>query len=686
MDIDYHYFVVKTLAQTAGFSEEDAQTVAYYSQQVDNFTKCLPMEVRQEPPAYFFEKKYAVKKGEALWRVMPHPTGIDVIQSLEKHYRHTTLAPFHFIPAKPFSELETEPNFTRVDYRCVRADDKRAELINRIVEEAVEAVLNEKSEKSLMQLGMALHTYADTYAHCGYSGLDGWENQAVIKKAFNQETGKEEVSAGERLVYNLMPHIGHGNSGHVPDVCTYQIDVAMRKEEEDHAHTQHIVRDNLKDFLDCAKAILKLLSRAAQTEAYEKTDWDKLQAKLAEGMQVVTEDENKEKKLAEHWSTVFPEITYAYDKNERFYQSQTDELGVYDVTDAFYMYNELAYRRAELVVGTEDLLVNNAQMLTEEQTEPVAARNMTEEPASAQNMTENRAELTANKNSICDGNWEPQSELGLAVYTAGFAYEPEKDIICSTMNNAQRMAGYCKGYDESAVAIDSVIDGEPIYFCYDGYEWMIELWKGQYNIGTGCEIGIYYREQDKPLSAAEKTVLGKFYSCVPDERMLDLRFALEKDGEELFARDWAKHWWLTGFYWGIQSEPEQLAMMVGIRFPNREMEQAFVHQGLESMGYEYTETDDCTVEFTFEKVKTQQPAVRDAMRKEVQLVNCELIKTYNNIRKKYGIPNNDPNVISQVINERAGIAEKKLCEKLIHYFNRKAKRKEEAQKAHDIIA
>ena len=43
MNIDFHYFVIKTLACAAGFSEEDAQTIAYYSQQVDDFTKSAPM-------------------------------------------------------------------------------------------------------------------------------------------------------------------------------------------------------------------------------------------------------------------------------------------------------------------------------------------------------------------------------------------------------------------------------------------------------------------------------------------------------------------------------------------------------------------------------------------------------------------------------------------------------------------
>ena len=49
-----------------------------------------------------------------------------------------------------------------------------------------------------MQLGMALHTYADTYAHCGFSGLEGWENKAVIKKVHNYNKCKEE---GYRIIW-----------------------------------------------------------------------------------------------------------------------------------------------------------------------------------------------------------------------------------------------------------------------------------------------------------------------------------------------------------------------------------------------------------------------------------------------------------------------------------------------------
>lgn len=671
MDIDYHYYVIKTLARTAGFAEEDAQTIAYYSQQVDDFVRCSAMRVRQEPPAFFIEKGYARKSPGGTWQVVPHPTGIDVLQSLHERYQYTTLASFHFIPARPLAEIQAQADHTRADYRCVRADDECAVLINQIMEEAVDAVREQKCEKSLMQLGMALHTYADTYAHCGYSGLEGWENRAVIKRAHNQQTEKEEVPEPERRVYEMIPHIGHGNSGHVPDVCTYQIDVAMQKDEKDNALTLHIVRDNLREFLVCSKAIFGHLCRAAQTDAGEKIVWDEFEQQLARAMQVPTLEETSKEMLTAHWTTVFPEIVYAYDKHERFYNMRGSmemtsvsccetaadvllpEENVTEVSESFYLYNELAYRRAEMVLGSEELLRQNADMLSESGEQPIPAV----------------------KDTVFDEGWKPQTELAEAIYAAGFEYLPNKDIMGSTMNNVQRHGGYCKLYDDTAYVISSIIDCEPIYFHYDGYEWMIELWKGQYGIETGCEIGIYYREKNKPLSVAEKTLTGTLYSCVPDDRMLDLRFSLKRGDEELFTREWKRHWWLTGFHWGLLSEPEQLTMNVGIRFPNREMKHAFVHEGLESIGYSYTEADDCCVEFCFGKPLTPQPAVRDKKRGHIQSSNQYLVGTYNQIRAKYGITTNDPNEISRAIIGHAGAAEKILYETLLRYYEMKANHK-----------
>src|SRR5690242_20482520 len=89
--------------------------------------------------------------------------------------------------------------------------------------------------------------------------------------------------------------------------------------------------------------------------------------------------------------------------------------------------------------------------------------------------------------------WTPTSVLAQAVYLAGFLYDPDQDIIYSRMDALQRNFGYAFGYDAAALAMNAVIDCEPVFFDYDGKHWMIELWKGQYGLETGCEIGVYTR-------------------------------------------------------------------------------------------------------------------------------------------------------------------------------------------------
>jgi hypothetical protein len=104
-------------------------------------------------------------------------------------------------------------------------------------------------------------------------------------------------------------------------------------------------------------------------------------------------------------------------------------------------------------------------------------------------------------NPICSPFW--------TVDLAGFDYDPSQGIIYSKMYPLQRNFGYAYGYDAAALLMSAVIDCEPIFFDYDGKTWMIELWKGQYGLETGCEIGVYTR----PIGST-----GPFY-CVLDHTL-----------------------------------------------------------------------------------------------------------------------------------------------------------------------
>ena len=85
-----------------------------------------------------------------------------------------------------------------------------------------------------------------------------------------------------------------------------------------------------------------------------------------------------------------------------------------------------------------------------------------------------------------------------AIDICGYAYDPNQDIFYSKMDAWQRDFGYCRLYDETASPMGMVIDCEPIYFVYSGKRWLIEMWKGQYDLTTGGEVGVYTTEVGPP--------------------------------------------------------------------------------------------------------------------------------------------------------------------------------------------
>ncbi|WP_298901584.1 DUF4474 domain-containing protein [uncultured Psychroserpens sp.] len=261
--------------------------------------------------------------------------------------------------------------------------------------------------------------------------------------------------------------------------------------------------------------------------------------------------------------------------------------------------------------------------------------------------------------------WQPTSALAHAIYLAGFRYDPKQDILYSRMYAIQRQLGYAYGYDAAAFMISANIDCEPIFFEYDNKVWMIELWKGQYGLETGCEIGIYNRNPNDH-SGIYNTLdkyLGKrpddpnpnhnlFYNCVGNDEMLDMHFSLYRDNELLFTRGQEKDWWLTGFKWGIYSEPEQLKMEVAITFPEETMLKAF-EGAIKHMGYVYT-LDSNSINFVFDRPKTKyQPRLHNPIMPEINEANKDIVAVYDS----FDLPNNNPNTIP-----------KELAKKIEKYF------------------
>lgn len=192
----------------------------------------------------------------------------------------------------------------------------------------------------------------------------------------------------------------------------------------------------------------------------------------------------------------------------------------------------------------------------------------------------------------------------------GFCYLEEQDIISSTLDAWQRQFGYRSLYDDTALGFSMVFDCEPVYFYYKNRTYRIELWKGQYGMNTGAEIGIYYAEGIIDPGRFDTA----WFQCVPEEELLMLKMELYYKGQKLYGAA-GMHWWLTGFDVGRYCEPEDLMLWASIGFTDPQMLSCFV-EGLRHLGYQKCDiiVREMAVSFSFGRPFAKQPRARHRLR------------------------------------------------------------------------
>lgn len=197
----------------------------------------------------------------------------------------------------------------------------------------------------------------------------------------------------------------------------------------------------------------------------------------------------------------------------------------------------------------------------------------------------------------------------------GYLYVPTQDIFSSRVDAWQRDFGYCSLFDKAASHLNMIFDCLPVYFNYMGRTWLIEFWKGQYGINTGCEIGVYYADRILGEDELDRTL----FQCVDDRDMLKLSLKLYKGNDDL-AHLYGRHWWLTAFKMGCFSDPSELSIYSRISLHSPEMARAFA-DGLIKAGYDCRNIYLCrnTVAFTFSGSAGTEGFFR---RLRIRLVQC----------------------------------------------------------------
>ena len=165
MNLEFHYYIIHFLSRKAGFSSEDANILAYSSQFVDN--NIITYHVKTK------ERDYVISPTQnyGFW-----------VPSFPKEI----YLPFHFFPGdtpidgstrrdRKTNPLNTTPNSSKVKALLLAALHTR----------------------NLYRVGIALHTFADSWAHQNFSGIN--EPWNVLDEG------------------SLIPPIGHAQAIKKPD-------------------------------------------------------------------------------------------------------------------------------------------------------------------------------------------------------------------------------------------------------------------------------------------------------------------------------------------------------------------------------------------------------------------------------------------------------------------------------------
>lgn len=232
---------------------------------------------------------------------------------------------------------------------------------------------------------------------------------------------------------------------------------------------------------------------------------------------------------------------------------------------------------------------------------------------------------------------EKKNLLNHLAEPVGYLYDPFQDIFISRHDAPQKVFGYTSFYDFSAAYFNMVFDYETIYFDYNKRTWLIEMWKGQYGINSGCELGIYYSDTIIDPEDYNTTL----FKAVEPKDMLDISLKLNRcltkkcHHYSNLGHVNSHHWWLTIFDMGTFSKPEELFVNISIRFKDARMMYQFLDSFQEALPGTSYKMSGLTVYFTFSQSHRKYNVFKKLVRR-MALTACRIYcKWFNYITRPF---------------------------------------------------
>ena len=170
MDLEFHYYMTYLIAIRSGFNKKDANLLAYSSQYIDNNDHIFNISPGTDDhyENYISQTKNITKPRKKLFRIYPI---------------------FHFIPGEVMAKKSRRKD-GKLHYLNTTPDNKNA---NQILDGALES-------NNIYKIGLAVHAFADTYAHQNFVGYF---------ESYNHLGGVLQKSPAK---------VGHASAVHKPDI------------------------------------------------------------------------------------------------------------------------------------------------------------------------------------------------------------------------------------------------------------------------------------------------------------------------------------------------------------------------------------------------------------------------------------------------------------------------------------
>lgn len=155
------------------------------------------------------------------------------------------------------------------------------------------------------------------------------------------------------------------------------------------------------------------------------------------------------------------------------------------------------------------------------------------------------------------------------VMGSGFNFSITEMMVYATSEAWMRDFGFCVFYDIAANSMPLLwhYNTRRFKFDYDGLEWMVQIWKGNYLIANGAEVGLYNRESGS---------FGTFYNSAQNDQMIPMSMQLYAGDKLIVNQEEQLHWWINGFeISGVHYPVSSLSLFFTFEMPDEEILNAF---------------------------------------------------------------------------------------------------------------